>query len=78
MQRLGAEPIVVPTWISRRNWIFEAREVVDAYTDLERQLASPVGDTAVTPPSHPVPYRRGWIRGAERNGHAECTIETGC
>jgi len=57
MQRLEAEYIIVPSRIGKRNRIFEAREVVDAFTDLERQLASPVADTAVAPPSRPVPAR---------------------
>jgi len=37
---------------NNRAWgrIFEAREIIDAFTDLERQLASPAGDTRVEPP----------------------------
>jgi hypothetical protein len=31
--------------IGRRNRAFEAAEIVAAFTDLERQLASPAGDT---------------------------------
>jgi hypothetical protein len=42
----------------RRNRAFEAVTVIDAFTDLERQLASPGGDTLNSPPARPVPRRR--------------------
>jgi Fic family protein len=44
---------------SRRPWgrIFEAWEIIDAFTDLERRLASPTGETRVDPPVRPVPRR---------------------
>ena len=35
----------------RRNRAFEAPDAIDAFTDLERQLASPVGDTRVSAPT---------------------------
>ena len=41
----------------RRNRAFEAPDVLDAFTDLERRLASPTGDTRVAPPARPVPTR---------------------
>jgi hypothetical protein len=41
----------------KRNRAFEAREVIEAFTDLERQLASPADDTRVSAPSRPVPAR---------------------
>lgn len=44
--------------LARRGRAFEAREIIDAFTHLERQLASPTGDTAVAEPSRPVPQRR--------------------
>jgi len=44
--------------VGRRNRTFEARELIDAFTDLERQLASPTGDTRAAPPSRRVPRRR--------------------
>jgi Fic family protein len=43
--------------VGRRNRAFEAPEIIDAFTDLERQLASPEGNTAVSRPSRGVPYR---------------------
>jgi len=44
--------------LGRRNRAFEAREIVDAFADLERQLASPGGDTRTSEPARRVPYRR--------------------
>jgi Fic family protein len=44
--------------VGRRNRAFEARDMVDSFTDLERQLASPVGDTLGSPPTRAVPRRR--------------------
>jgi len=44
--------------VGRRNRAFEAREFIDAFVDLERQLASPDGNTLVSSPTRPVPARR--------------------
>lgn len=44
--------------IGRRNRVFEAPEIIDAFTGLERRLASPVGDTRIAPPTRKVPYRQ--------------------
>lgn len=44
--------------VGRRNRAFEAPELMDAFTDLERQLASPGADTRVSPPERRVPARR--------------------
>jgi len=43
--------------LARRGRVFEAREIIDAFTQLERQLASPAGDTAAAAPTRPVPQR---------------------
>jgi Fic family protein len=43
--------------VGRRNRAFEASDVITAFTDLERQLASPEGDTLVSPPNRAVPRR---------------------
>jgi Fic family protein len=40
-----------------RNRAFEAREVVAAFTALERRLASPAGDTRLSPPVRKTPAR---------------------
>jgi Fic family protein len=57
--RLVDAGILKQTTVGRRNRAFEAAELIDAFTDLERQLASPEGDTKSSPPSRPVPSRRG-------------------
>lgn len=41
----------------RRDRVYEAREIIDAFTSLERQMASPLDDTGVAPPGRPVPQR---------------------
>ena len=56
--RLSAAEVLTQVTLGRRNRAFEARELIDAFTDLERQLASPRGDTRVAPPSRRVPRRR--------------------
>lgn len=53
--RLEAAGVLKQVTVGRRNRAFEARDVIDAFTDLERQLGSPLGDTAASPPSRPVP-----------------------
>ena len=44
--------------IGKRNRAFEAHEVIAAFTQLERRLASPVGDTHVAAPVRPVPWKK--------------------
>jgi Fic family protein len=43
--------------VGKRNRAFEAGELIRAFSDLERRLASPEGDTRTAPPSRPVPRR---------------------
>jgi Fic family protein len=57
VSRLVRAEILVQSRAGRRNRAFEARDVIDAFTDLERRLASPGGNTRVSPPARPVPYR---------------------
>ena len=45
--------------VGRRNRAFEAPELIDEFTALERQLASPQGNTRISRPRRPVPPRRG-------------------
>jgi Fic family protein len=60
IQRLVQADILQQITIGRRNRAYEAPEIIEAFTDLERQLASPEGDTRTSPPSRNVPYpRRG-------------------
>jgi Fic family protein len=56
--RLLAAGILVQIRAGRRNRAFEAPEVIEAFTDLERQLASPAGDTCLAAPVRAVPGRR--------------------
>jgi DNA-binding transcriptional regulator GbsR (MarR family) len=49
--------IVTQVRAGRRNRAFEAREIVDAFTSLERQFASPTGDTRTAEPNRTVPER---------------------
>jgi len=56
--RLAQAGVVRPVTVGRRNRAFEARAVIDAFADLERQLASPAGDTRLSPPRRPAPRRR--------------------
>jgi Fic family protein len=56
--RLVDAGILSQTTVGRRNRAFEAPELLDAFNDLERQLASPAGDTRHSPPRRRVPYLR--------------------
>jgi hypothetical protein len=56
--RLVDAQILKQTTLGQRNRAFEATDLIDAFTDLERQLASPNGDTRFSPPGRRVPYRR--------------------
>jgi Fic family protein len=57
IQRLVEAEILHQITIGRRNRAYEAPEIIDAFTDLERQLASPAGDTRTAPPTRKVPHR---------------------
>jgi Fic family protein len=56
--RLVATGILHQTTVGRRNRAFEALELIDAFTDLERRLASLEIDTRMSPPTRAVPRRR--------------------
>lgn len=58
IERLVATEILNPIKAGRRNRAFEAPEVIREFTDLERRLASPRGDTRVSPPLRRVPRRQ--------------------
>jgi len=57
--RLTEAKVLSQTTVGRRNRAFEAPEVIRAFTDLERRLASPSGDTRTAPPTRRVPRRNG-------------------
>jgi Fic family protein len=58
IQRLVSAGILTQVTVGRRNRAFEAPAIIDAFTDLERQLASPAADTRASPPVRRVPRRR--------------------
>lgn len=55
--RLSAADVLRQTTVGRRNRAFEAADLIDAVTDLERRLASPEGDTSSSAPVRRVPQR---------------------
>lgn len=57
IQRLSDAGILRQVNVGRRNRAFEAPEVIAAFTALERQLASPDGDTRTSAPARTVPRR---------------------
>ena len=62
MQRLTDVGVLRQITVGQRNRAFEATEVIDAFTDLERQLASPAGDTRRARANRPAPGRRASSR----------------
>lgn len=56
--RLVEAGVLEQITVGRRNRAFEAADLVDVFTDLERRLASPDGDTRGSPPRRLVPRRR--------------------
>ena len=57
VQELVQAGILRQVNVGKRNRAFEAVEIIDAFTDLERTLASPADDTRVASPVRPVPKR---------------------
>lgn len=57
MHRLEAAGVVRQITVGRRNRAYEAEAIIDAFTALERQLASPTGNTRSGPVRRPVPAR---------------------
>jgi hypothetical protein len=47
--------VLVQVNVGRRHRAFEAPEMVEAFTALERRLASPAGDTRASAPARRVP-----------------------
>jgi Fic family protein len=56
--RLDDARILRQVNVGRRNRAFEAPDIIEEFTALERQLASPEGDTRTSKPSRRVPRRR--------------------
>jgi Fic family protein len=59
IRRLQRAGVLTQITVGARNRAFEATELIDAFTELERQLASPEGDTRAAPPQRRVPRRPG-------------------
>jgi Fic family protein len=57
IERLNNAGIVEQTTAGKRNRVFEAKGVLEIFTDFERRLGSPADDTAIEKPSRPVPMR---------------------
>jgi len=55
--RLIDAGVLNQTTIGKRNRAFEATELIDGFTALERQLASTRADTRTSPPTRRVPHR---------------------
>jgi Fic family protein len=77
VQRLVKAGILHQITIGRRNRAYEAPEVIDAFTDLERQLASPAGHTRTSSPARPVPRRRSSMPSSRAGGSRERTRQVG-
>lgn len=58
IQRLVDAGILKQVTVGRRNRAFEAPEIIAAFAALERQLASPEGDTRTSEPVRTVPRRK--------------------
>lgn len=58
LERLVEAGILVQVSVGRRNRAFEAPELIEVFTALERRLASTEGDTYVSSPVRRVPRRR--------------------
>jgi len=58
VEELVKAKILKQVSIGKRNRAFESPEVIAAFTQLERRLASPVGDTHAAAPVRPVPWKR--------------------
>lgn len=58
IDRLVEAGILRQVTVGRRNRAFEAPEVIRLFTDLERRLASPMGDTRSSIPVRRVPHRQ--------------------
>ncbi len=57
IERLLDAGVLRQVKIDKRSRAYEASEIIDAFTALERRLASPEGDTHSSPPARRVPHR---------------------
>lgn len=66
IQNLVSAGVLRQVTIGRRNRAYEAPAIIDAFTELERRLASPAADTRVAAPARPVPPRRRTVAASQR------------
>ena len=64
MDRLVRTGVLRQVGVGRHHRAFEASELIEAFTALERQLASPGGDTRSSAPARHVPRPRGAVEKA--------------
>jgi Fic family protein len=57
LRQLEDAKVVKQVTVGRRNRAFEASAIMQVFTGLERQMASPAGDTQASSPERPVPPR---------------------
>ena len=57
IDRLVETGVLAQVNVGRRNRAFEAPELIDAFTALERRMASPPGDALVSEPTSDAPRR---------------------
>jgi hypothetical protein len=69
--RLVLAGVLAQISVGKRNRAFEAKDIINAFSDLERQLASPEGDTRNSEPTRPVPPRRPTLLSA---GPCRCWV----
>jgi Fic family protein len=73
--RLEGAGVLKSLAVGRRNRAFEARAVIDAFADLERQLASPTGNTLTSTPRPPAPRRRPQRSGSDSFRRSDVEID---
>ena len=57
IDRLVETGVLAQVNVGRRNRAFDAPELIDTFTALERRMASPLGDTLVSEPTLDAPRR---------------------
>jgi hypothetical protein len=57
VNRLVGAGVLQQVTVGKRNRAFESPDIINAFVDMERQLASPEGDTRSSEPSRTVPRR---------------------
>jgi Fic family protein len=66
--RMEEDGLVAQVNVGRKNRAFEAPEVIEAFTEFERRLASPLAQTRISPPVRRVPHLRRIADGSDEDG----------